>query len=96
VWHASTGEIASAASPATAGEALSMCTTSLPADGLIPPQVSVGGRLAEILDFGPAAGCSGYHQVNFRVPGGVAAGPEVPVRLTYIGRPSNEVAIGVQ
>ena len=30
IWHAQTGQIASAASPAAASEALSMYTTSLP------------------------------------------------------------------
>jgi uncharacterized protein (TIGR03437 family) len=73
-----------------------MYTTRLNEGGLIPPQVSVGGRLAEILYFGPAPGYPGYYQVNFRVPGGVVAGPEVPVRLNYIGRSSNEVTIAVQ
>jgi hypothetical protein len=96
IWHAATGEIASAANPAVAGEALSVYTTSLAPGGVIPPQVSIGGRLGEILYFGDAPGYPGYYQVNFRVPDGVMAGDSVPVRLTYIGRPSNAVTIGVR
>jgi hypothetical protein len=95
VWHAATGEIASPGNPAVVGEILSMYTTSLVAGGVIPPRVVIGGRLAEILYFG-ASSYPGYNQVNFRLPSGVASGPPVPVRLTYLGRPSNEVTIGVQ
>jgi uncharacterized protein (TIGR03437 family) len=56
----------------------------------------VGGRLAQIQFFGDAPGYPGYYQVNFQVPANVAAGSAVPVRLTYLGRTSNQVTIGVQ
>jgi len=96
IWHSATGQVVSAANSAVAGEVLSMYTTSLADGGVIPPQVAVGGRLSEILYFGDAPGYPGYYQVNFRMPSGVAQGSAVPVRLTYIGRPSNAVTIGVQ
>jgi hypothetical protein len=96
IWHADSGQITSPDNPAAAGEVLSMYTTSLVEGGVIPPQVAVGGRLAEILFFGDAPGYPGYYQVNFRMPPGVAPGPAVPVHLTYLTRPSNEVTIGVR
>jgi len=96
IWHAQTGQIVSVATPATAGDVLSMYTTSLFEGGAIPPEVAIGGQFAEILYFGDAPGYPGYFQVNFRMPNGVAPGSAVPVRLTYIGRPSNAVTIGVQ
>src|SRR5262249_34882949 len=96
IWHATTGELASPSSPGAAGEILSMYTTSLADRGVIPPQVAIGGRLAEVLYYGAAPGYPGYYQVNFRVPSGIVAGPAVSVRLMYLSRPSNEVTIGVR
>ncbi|MGD1097039.1 MAG: kelch repeat-containing protein [Bryobacteraceae bacterium] len=96
IWHATTGQVPSASNPAITGEALAMYTTSLAEGGVIPPQVAIGGRLAEILFFGDAPGYPGFNQVNIRVPCGIAPGSDVPVRLTYLGRSSNEVTIAVQ
>jgi len=96
VWNAITGQLASANAPATAGDVLAMYTASLFEGGVVPPQVAIGGKLADVLYFGGAPGYPGYYQVNFRVPSGVAPGSGVPVRLTYIGRPSNAVTVGVQ
>jgi hypothetical protein len=95
VWDAATGQITSSQNPAVAGDVLATYTTSLFEGGVIPPQVAIGGQLAEVLYFGDAPGYPRYFQVNFRVPNGVALGSAVPVRLTYIGRPSNAVTIGV-
>ncbi len=64
-----------------------MYTTSLVEGGVVPPQVVIGGKFAEIVYFGNAPGYPGYYQVNFRVPDDVARGPTVPVRLTYLRPP---------
>jgi len=96
IWNGVTGLIVSPANPASAGEVLSMYTTSLFEGGVIPPQVSVGDQPAEILFFGDAPGYPGYYQINFRMPIGVTPGSAVTVRLTYLDRPSNQVTIGVQ
>jgi uncharacterized protein (TIGR03437 family) len=96
IWHAATGAIVSGTNPATTGEVLSMYTSNLANGGAIPPQVIVGGRLAKIFFFGSAPGYPGYYQVNFQLPDSVVAGSSVPVRLTYLGRSSNQTGIAVQ
>jgi hypothetical protein len=96
ILHSSTHQPVSANNLAVAGEELEIYVRGLAAGGVIPPQVAVGGRMAEVVSFGEASGHDGPNHVKIRVPNGIAPGPSVSVRVTYLGRPSNEVSIGVQ
>jgi hypothetical protein len=82
--------------PAVAGEALEIYGSGLIEGSVVPPRVTIGGRMAQVLYFGRAPGLDAVNQVNVRVPAGITAGPNVPVRMYYLGRISNEVTLAVR
>ena len=78
------------------GESVDFYCTGLTTGSVIPPQIAIGGRMAAVLAVSTVPGAAGVNQVRVRVPSGIAPGPSVRVRLTYVDRPSNTVTMGVR
>ena len=96
IFHAGTTHLAAPEDPAAAGENLDIYCTGLSIDSAIRPQVAIGGRIAAVQVVSQAPGVAGVNQVRVRVPLGIQPGSAMPVRLTYVDRPSNEVTIAVR
>jgi hypothetical protein len=92
--HAASGLPVSADDPAVADEVVELRCTGLNAGSVIPPRVAIGGRLADIVSVAPADS-SGARAVQVRVPHDITAGA-VSLRLSYIGRWSNELTIATR
>jgi hypothetical protein len=95
ILHAGTSYVAARDDPAAADDEVDILCTGLRPSGVIPPQVTIGGRLAEIVSFGDAPGFAGTNAVRVRVPRGLTGG-SVVVRLTYLTRSSKPVTMAVK
>jgi hypothetical protein len=96
IFHAGTSHLAAPDDPASAGELVDLSCTGLDSGSAIPPQVSIGGRLAQIISFREPSDVAGTNQIRVRVPAAIAPGNAVPVRLFYLDRPSNEVTVAIR
>jgi len=112
IVHAGNFSLVSPASPARAGEYLSIFCTGLGAlqhpvpTGDVPPlpvpQVTVApevtiGRVPAVVTFaGVAPGFVGLYQVNVQVAPGTPSGSEQPLQIRMNSLPGNTVTVAVQ
>ncbi len=96
ILHGASQQLVSPSNPAVAGEALEIYGAGLVEGGAIPPQIFIGGKMAQVLFFGDAPGYTGLNQINVVVPGGLSSGGNAPVQMLYLTRPSNQVSLAVQ
>jgi hypothetical protein len=94
IFHAGTTHAATPDDPAAAGEEIDITCIGLP-DTVFAPRIAIGGRIASVSSI-RAHDSPGMSQVRVRVPGGIASGPAVPVRLFHMDRLSNTVTIAVR
>jgi hypothetical protein len=81
--------------PPVAGEYLTIYRTGLLDGTAIPPQVAIGDGWPDSV-FWQRSRIPWPKPSNARMPSGIVPGPAIPVRLNYLGRPSNVVTIGVR
>jgi uncharacterized protein (TIGR03437 family) len=95
IFHTGTTDVAGLSDP-VATASVDVYRTGLTTDAVLLPQVAVGDRMAAVVAMSPVPGSSGVSRVRIRVPSDIAPGSAVPVRVTYLDRPSNEVTMGVR
>ena len=62
-----------------------------------PVSVTIGGQSAQVLFSGLAPGFAGLYQVNAVVPGGIAAGNQIPMTISVAGQSSTSaITMAVQ
>ncbi len=80
--------------PAVPGGAAASLTTLSKTTNTVT--VSIGDQDAKVLFAGLAPGFAGLYQVNVVVPGGVAAGNDVPLIINQAGQSSAPVTVAVK
>jgi hypothetical protein len=95
ILHAGSAKPVSSTDPAAPGQVVEVYGAGLLDRGAIPPLLSVGGKIAEVLWFGNAPGYESLAQINVRIPSGVESGSST-VRFSYLGRHSNEVSMAIK